>query len=86
MAFDQLQRSDQLPTQIAMQIGREISAGRLVPGDRLPTEHALAKSFGVSRTVVREAIAQLRNEGIVESRQGIGAFVVDADRRRSIRI
>ena len=86
MAFNPLQRTDQLPTQIAMQIGREISAGRLVPGDRLPTEHALATSFGVSRTVVREAIAQLRNEGIVESRQGIGAFVVDADRRRSIRI
>jgi len=86
MAFNQLQRADHLPTQIAMQIGREISERRLVPGDRLPTEHALAKSFGVSRTVVREAIAQLRNEGIVESRQGIGAFVVDADRRRSIRI
>jgi DNA-binding FadR family transcriptional regulator len=86
MPFNQLQRADQLPRQIAMQIGREISEGRLVPGDRLPTEHALAKSFGVSRTVVREAIAQLRNEGIVESRQGIGAFVVEADRRRSIRI
>jgi GntR family transcriptional repressor for pyruvate dehydrogenase complex len=52
----------------------------------LPTEHLLAKTFGVSRSVVREAIAQLRNEGFVETRQGVGAFVTDPRQRLSIRI
>ncbi len=82
--FAQLQRADHLPTQLAMQLGREITEGRLQPGDKLPTEMVLAKTFGVSRTVVREAIAQLKHEGIVESRQGVGAFVVEPDRRVSL--
>jgi DNA-binding FadR family transcriptional regulator len=57
-----------------------------MPGEKLPTEHILAKTFGVSRSVVREAIAQLRNEGLVETRQGVGAFVTEALGRGSIRI
>jgi GntR family transcriptional regulator, transcriptional repressor for pyruvate dehydrogenase complex len=54
---------------------REIREGRLRPGDRLPTEAELGLSAGVSRTVVREAVASLRAEGLVETRQGAGAFV-----------
>lgn len=84
--FGQLKRSEHLPARIAAQIGKEIAEGRVVPGDRLPTEHILAKTFGVSRSVVREAIAQLRNEGLVETRQGIGAFVTETRGRASIRI
>ena len=45
------------------------------PGARLPPAEALARRFGVSRTVVREALARLRAEGLVETRQGSGAFV-----------
>jgi GntR family transcriptional repressor for pyruvate dehydrogenase complex len=41
----------------------------------LPTEALLVKQFGVSRTVVREAVSQLKSLGLVESRQGSGAFV-----------
>jgi DNA-binding FadR family transcriptional regulator len=55
---------------------QEIADGRLQPGDRLPTESALGASTGVSRTVVREAVAALRAEGLVETRQGAGAFVL----------
>ncbi len=84
--FGQLKRSEHLPARIAGHIGKEIAEGRIVPGDRLPTEHILAKTFGVSRSVVREAIAELRNEGLVETRQGIGAFVTEATGRGSIRI
>lgn len=73
----QIRRSEHLPARIAAQIDRDISEGRLKPGDKLPTEHFLAKSLGVSRSVVREAIAQLRNEGLVETRQGVGAFVTE---------
>lgn len=82
MDFGQIRRSEHLPVRIAAQIGGDISEGRLKPGDRLPTEHFLAKSLGVSRSVVREAIAQLRNEGLVETRQGVGAFVTE----RSVRL
>jgi GntR family transcriptional regulator, transcriptional repressor for pyruvate dehydrogenase complex len=64
-----------LPDRIADMIKQEIAEGRLAPGERLPPEQVLAENFGVSRNVVREGIASLRNEGIIESRQGIGAFV-----------
>jgi GntR family transcriptional repressor for pyruvate dehydrogenase complex len=41
----------------------------------LPTEQELGQEFGVSRTVVREAISRLKSEGLVETRQGAGVFV-----------
>lgn len=47
------------------------------PGDRLPTERELIDEFGVSRTVIRDAISRLRGAGVVESRQGAGVFVRD---------
>ena len=52
-----------------------IRDGGLLAGARLPTEHALAKRYGVSRGVVREAVASLRAEGLLVTRQGSGAFV-----------
>ena len=56
-------------------IAGEIRSGRLAPGARLPTEQELMGAMGVSRTVVREAVAALRAEGLVTTRQGSGAFV-----------
>jgi GntR family transcriptional repressor for pyruvate dehydrogenase complex len=53
-----------------------IQEGVVRPGTKLPTEAALAERFGVSRTVVREAIAQLRAAGVVRSTQGQGTFVL----------
>lgn len=47
----------------------------LQPGDRLPSETALAESFSVSRTIVREALARLSSDGLTEARQGAGSFV-----------
>nr|WP_111300444.1 FadR/GntR family transcriptional regulator [Paracoccus saliphilus] len=73
--FTQIMRTEHLPTRIAAQFSQQIESGTLKRGDKLPTEHAMSKNFGVSRTVIREAIAQLRNEGIIETRQGVGAFV-----------
>ena len=70
-----------LPTRIANQFSQQILAGTLKPGDRLPTELAMSKNFGVSRTVIREAIAQLRNEGMIQTRQGVGAFVIERPTR-----
>lgn len=77
----EIARTEHLPARIAAQFSQRILQGVLKPGDKLPTEHAMSKSFGVSRTVVREAIAQLRNEGLVETRQGIGAFVTEMPQR-----
>lgn len=59
----------------------DITSGRLAPGARLPTEQEMIASTGVSRTVVREAVAALRAEGLVVTRQGVGAFVADNARR-----
>lgn len=67
-----------LSERVASQLSDEIRAGRMAPGDRLPTEVALASAYGVSRTVVREAVTRLKSLGMVASRQGSGVFVVDA--------
>ncbi|OCX64474.1 GntR family transcriptional regulator [Thioclava sp. SK-1] len=80
--LEQIKRVAHLPTRIASEFAKRIYEGSLQPGDKLPTEHMMAKTFGVSRTVVREAIAQLRSEGLVESRQGVGAFVLERPARQ----
>ncbi|QPC41391.1 FadR family transcriptional regulator [Kaustia mangrovi] len=54
-----------------------IAGGTIRPGDRLPTEKALIEEFGVSRTVIREAVARLAADGLVEPRQGAGVFVLE---------
>lgn len=54
-----------------------ILGGEFQPGDKLPSEAKLTEHYGVSRTVVREAIATLRIESLVEARQGAGVFVRD---------
>ena len=78
LKLGKVNRGPHLPALVASSLSREIAQGRLRPGDRLPTEHALATTFGVSRNVVREAIAKLRSEGRVWSQQGRGAFVAEA--------
>jgi len=67
--------------EICDQIGVEVAAGRLRPGDRLPAERDLAEQFGVSRTAVREALRSLEMAGIVECQKGIngGPFIRQGD-------
>jgi len=64
-----------LSDQVADQLAAEIRRGGLAPGDKLPTEARLVEQFGVSRTVVREAVSRLKSLGLVDSRQGSGVFV-----------
>jgi len=64
-------------TLIAETLRREIERGHFRPGDRLPSESELTRSHSVSRTVVREAFALLRSDGLVESRKGSGVFALD---------
>jgi GntR family transcriptional regulator, transcriptional repressor for pyruvate dehydrogenase complex len=68
------------------QLAEQIKSGRLAPGSRLPTEEALTRAARVSRTVVREAVAALRAEGLVVTRQGVGAFVSAEPQRAPFRI
>src|SRR5260221_4846457 len=71
-----------LPREIAERIAGEIASAKLRPGAKLPTEQEMVAAMGVSRTVVREAVAALRADGLVVTRQGAGAFVApDAERR-----
>ncbi|HWU72267.1 MAG TPA: FCD domain-containing protein [Sphingomonas sp.] len=52
-----------------------INRDRLEVGDRLPSEARLAELFGISRTIVREALVRLASDGITEARRGAGSFV-----------
>jgi GntR family transcriptional repressor for pyruvate dehydrogenase complex len=56
------------------------------PGSRLPSEMKMASRFGVSRTVIREAVSRLKSEGLVESRQGSGVFVRERNMDSPFRI
>ena len=75
-----------LTHEIAERIADEITRGELPPGTRLPTEQAMVRALGVSRTVVREAVAALRADGLVVTRQGAGVFVADDAGRRPFRL
>jgi DNA-binding FadR family transcriptional regulator len=72
--FKPLQRYEQ----IAERLAEDIRAGALVPGERLPSERELARTLEVSRASVREALASLALQGVVETRHGAGTFVVGA--------
>ncbi|MER6236557.1 GntR family transcriptional regulator [Streptomyces clavifer] len=60
---------------IAHELRRRISSGEFRAGDRLPTLPALAEAYAVSETTIRNALAQLRNEGLIETRARAGTLV-----------
>ena len=72
--------------QVAQQLLKQIEVGSFRATGKLPTEAALAQEFGVSRTVIREAISRLKNEGVVEPRQGSGVFISEHAAIRPLRI
>lgn len=69
-------RPRSLAQELVAALGDRIRDGRLAQGSKLPTEAALMEEFGISRTVVREAISRLQAAGAVETRHGIGTFVI----------
>ena len=76
MTNDQLS-SKSLYIQLAELIENKIISGEYRIGDRLPTEFEMAAQYGVSRTVVREAMKALKEKGWVETQVGRGTFIVD---------
>lgn len=83
MRMFQAIRGGRLARAIADQIREAIFAGRLLPGHRLPSERELAKTFGASPVVVREALHALEASGLLEIRHGAtgGAFVAEMTHR-----
>ncbi|MBM7061543.1 FadR family transcriptional regulator [Pseudomonas sp. UL073] len=70
-------RPRSLAHELVSTLTERIRAGAIRPGDKLPTESAIMAEYGVSRTVVREAISRLQAAGLAETRHGIGTFVLD---------
>jgi len=66
-----------LVDQVYRELQRRIRSKELTPGKRLPTEKQLTDQFGVSRTVLREAIARLSADGMVKAHHGTGVYVSD---------
>jgi DNA-binding FadR family transcriptional regulator len=85
-AFRRLSPPKNLTTELVEVLAKEIISGKLAPGARLLTEQEMMATFGVSRTVVREAVSALRSEGLVQTRQGVGAFVAPDVAQRPFRI
>jgi GntR family transcriptional repressor for pyruvate dehydrogenase complex len=83
--LNRIARPLRLSEEVSGELQRRIARGELKPGDRLPTEKALGDAFGVSRAVVREAIARLKADGLIETRQGSGAFIVEAPKSINLR-
>ncbi|WP_372338718.1 FadR/GntR family transcriptional regulator [Mangrovibrevibacter kandeliae] len=71
-----IERRVNLVQQVAGALRRSILSGAAPVGSRLPSEASLTGEYGVSRTVVREAVASLRADGLVEARQGSGVYVL----------
>jgi len=79
--FEPIERSERLSDTVARRLLDSIVAERMEPGSRLPSERELGEQFGVSRTVVREAVRHLAAKGVLQVRSGSGVRVarLDAD-------
>lgn len=72
-----IDRSSPVPFyfQLKKILAQEISTGRWAPDDQIPSEPEICQHFGVSRTTVRQALAELENEGVIRREKGRGTFV-----------
>ncbi len=73
--FQELPRGRRMSDRVADEILESVKSRGLMPGERLPSERDLAAQFGVSRTVIREAIRSLTGKGIVDAQAGLGLRV-----------
>lgn len=76
--------AQRLSDRLAALLAAQLDGGHLKPGDKLPSEQQLAESHGVSRTVVREAVHQLKSRGLLVSRQGSGVYVSSPEANRPL--
>ncbi|GHA92978.1 FadR/GntR family transcriptional regulator [Modicisalibacter luteus] len=74
--IQRVSRKGSLSSYVADQLAELIKAGSISVGQKLPGENGLSEAFGVSRTVIREAVAHLKSLGLVATRRGVGTTVV----------
>lgn len=79
-------RSQGLAHDIVTTLTQRILLGQMAPGEKLPSESAIVGEYGVSRTVVREALSKLQAGGLVETRHGVGTFVLARDQRQGLHL
>lgn len=78
--------SQGLAHDIVTTLTQRILLGQMAPGEKLPSESAIVGEYGVSRTVVREALSKLQAAGLVETRHGVGTFVLARDQRQGLHL
>jgi GntR family transcriptional repressor for pyruvate dehydrogenase complex len=81
--FQVLERAPTLSDRVTSSVLELITQAALKPGDRLPSERDLGERFGVSRTVVREALRSLAAKGVLDVRSGSGATVASVNVERA---
>lgn len=79
-------RRHSLADDVADELRRRVLTGEFAAGERLPTGAELARGFGVSMSVIREAMSRLKHDGLIESIQGVGAFVSKQGRALAFRL
>lgn len=82
LQIKQIQKSKSLTIDLADSLRAQILKENWDVGTKLPASKDIEKAAGVSRTVVREAVAVLKAEGLVESRQGVGVFVSERKKNK----
>jgi len=75
MMFTPLKHNKSLTQQVEFELTEAIRTGKYLPGNKIPTEHELCKTFNVSRTAIREAVKKMNAKGIVDVKQGSGVYV-----------
>jgi GntR family transcriptional regulator, transcriptional repressor for pyruvate dehydrogenase complex len=75
-----------LTDRVVASLIEDIERGALRPGDKIPTEAALMKHLSVSRSVVREAVSRLQAAHVVETRHGVGTFILAPADREAMRL
>jgi len=81
-----LKRVPKLSEQVAEILASELERASIQPGEAFPSEAELSERFEVSRTVIREALARLKYDGLLESRQGSKSIVAQPGSQRAFRL
>ncbi|NYT85386.1 FadR family transcriptional regulator [Pusillimonas harenae] len=83
---EKLKKTDTLADRVTYILLTEIRENKFPAHSRLPSESVMAKRFGVSRTVIREAVSRLKAEGLVDTRQGSGTSVLEPNTATPFRL
>jgi GntR family transcriptional regulator, transcriptional repressor for pyruvate dehydrogenase complex len=89
MTYRQVRRStasNNLTDRVTLTLRDDIVRGKYEPGQQLPAAKDLGETFGVSITVIREALSRLKSDGLIASHQGKGVFVEDDAKARPFRL